>query len=164
VLFISPVFVGSISDIKLTRESGFLTTLQDKPRISIMADRGFTIKDMLKDIGIELNIPPVMEGRAQLPVKEVQEGRRIASVCIHMERAIGRMKNFAILQGTFPISMSRIINQVVCVCVCAFLTNFMPALVPPPENLKDEDVDNYFQGLSSDSEYDEISEDEELED
>lgn len=72
------------------------------------------------------------------------------------------MKNFAILQGTFPIIMSRIINQVVC--VCAFLTNFMPALVSPPKNLKDEDVDNYFQGLSSDSEYDEISEDEELED
>ena len=47
--------------------------------------------------------------------------------------------------------------------MCAFLTNFMPAL-PPPENLKDEDVVNYFQGLSSDSEYDEISEDEELED
>ena len=37
-----------------------------------MADRGFTIKDMLKDIGIELNIPQFMEGRAQLPVKEVQ--------------------------------------------------------------------------------------------
>ena len=72
ISFVSPVFVGSISDIKLTRESGFLTTLQDKPGISIMADRGFTIKDMLKDIGIELNIPPFMEGRAQLPVKEVQ--------------------------------------------------------------------------------------------
>ena len=131
-----------------------------------MADRGFTIKDMLKDIGIELNLPPFMEWRAQLPVKEVQEGRRIASVRIHVERAIGRMKNFAILQGKFPISTSRIINQVVCVCVCvcAFLINFMPALVPPLENLKDEDVDNYFQGLSSDSEYDEISEDEELED
>ena len=117
---------------------------------------------MLKDIGIELNIPPFMEGRSQLPAKEVQEGRRIASVRIHVERAIGRMKNFAILQGTFPISMSRIINQVVC--VCAFLTNFMPALVPPPESLKDEDVENYFQALSSDSEYDEISEDEEPED
>ena len=58
--------------------------------------------------------------------------------------------------------MSRIVNQVVC--VCAFLTNFMPALVPPPGNLKDEDVDNYFKDLSSDSEYDEMSEDEQLED
>ena len=106
VSFVSPVFVGSISNIELTRESDFLTTLQDKPGISIMADRGFIIKDMLKDIGIDLNIPPFMEGRAQQPAKEAQEGRRIASVRIHVERAIGRMKNFAILQGTFPISMS----------------------------------------------------------
>ena len=93
-----------------------------------MADRGFTIKDMLKDIGIDLNIPPFMEGRAQLLAKEVQEGRRVASVRIHVERAIGRTKNFAILQGTFPISMSRIINQVVCVCVCVhfLLTSCQP--------------------------------------
>ena len=41
--------------------------------------------------------------------------------------------------------MSRIIDQVVC--VCAFLTNFMPALVPP-ENVQDGEVDNYFQDLT----------------
>ena len=91
------MFVGSISYIELTQELGFLTTLQDKPGISIMADRGFTIKDMLKEFGIELNIPQFMEGCAQLSLKEVQEGRKIASVRIHVERAVGRMKNFAIL-------------------------------------------------------------------
>ena len=36
----------------------------------------------------------------------------------------------------------------------------MPALVLPPEDLKDEDIDNYFQALSSDSEPEEVSEDE----
>ena len=91
--------------------------LLEQTKISIMEDRRFTIKYMVKDIGIELNIPSFMEGHAQLQIKEVQEGRRNASVCIHVERAIAQMKNFAILQGTFPISMSRIINQVVCVCV-----------------------------------------------
>ena len=91
-----------------------------------MADRGFTIKDMLKDIGIDLNIPRFMEGRAQLPAKEVQECRRIASVRIHVERAIGRIKNLSILQGTFPIRMSRIINQVVCMCVHFLLTLCQP--------------------------------------
>ena len=65
--------------------------------------------DMLRDIGIELNIPPFLEGDAKLPPKEVQEGR-IASVRIHVERAISLMNNFAILPGTFPTSMSRIIN------------------------------------------------------
>ena len=56
--------------------------------------------------------------------------------------------------------MARIINQVVC--VCAFLTNFMPALVPPPESLQVEDVEAYFQALySDDSDCDHISDDEE---
>ena len=57
-----------------------------------MADRGFTIKDMLQEVGAELNIPPFMEGRKQLPAKEVQQGRHITSVRIHVERAIGRIK------------------------------------------------------------------------
>lgn len=39
-----------------------------------MADRGFTIKDMLQAVGAELNIPPFLEGRQQLPAGEVQEG------------------------------------------------------------------------------------------
>ena len=68
-----------------------------------MADRGFTVKDMLKPLNIELNLPPFMEGRQQLRASEVQEGRRIASLRIHVERAIGRLKNYTILKGTLPI-------------------------------------------------------------
>ena len=64
VCFISPVYVGSISDVELTRVSGLLTALEDKPGISIMADRGFTIKDMLKELIIDLNIPPFLDGRS----------------------------------------------------------------------------------------------------
>ena len=48
ICFISPVYVGSISDVELTYQSSFLTALEDKPGIAIMADRGFTIKNMLQ--------------------------------------------------------------------------------------------------------------------
>ena len=82
--------------------------------------------EMLAAIGVELNIPPFMEGRAQMPAREVQEGRHIASLCIHVERAIGRIKTFAILKETLPLSLARLSNQIVC--VCAFLSNFKPAL------------------------------------
>lgn len=47
VSYISPLFVGSISDVELTRVCGFLDKLAGKQGISIMADRGFTIKDQL---------------------------------------------------------------------------------------------------------------------
>ena len=79
ILFIFSVYVGSISDIEVTHASELLTRLQDKPGISIMADRGFTIRDMLKQIGIDLNIPPYVEGRLQLPAKEILEGRHSVS-------------------------------------------------------------------------------------
>ena len=118
----SPLYVGSISDVELTRVSGFLTKLENKPGISIMADRGFTIKDLLSKLGVELNIPPFLEGRQQLPVEEVQKGRKIASLRIHVERCIGRIKNFAILKGALPISMARLSNQIVC--ICGYLSNF----------------------------------------
>ena len=124
---------GSIADVVLTRVSGFLAQLEQKDGIAIMADRGFTVKDMLKEIGVELNIPPFMEGRKQLPAMEVQEGRHITSVRIHVEHATGRMKSFSILKQTMPILLARLSNQIVCdadfasstvkpncLCVCIF--------------------------------------------
>ena len=80
-----------------------MTHLEGKPGISVMADRGFTIKDILNDIGVKLNLPPFTDGRKQLPPEEISEGRKVASVCIHVERTIGRMKSFNILKHTIPI-------------------------------------------------------------
>ena len=152
VSFISPLYVGSISDVELTRVSGLLNCIEDKPGISIMADRGFTIKDMLDNIGIKLNIPPFMEGRRQLPASELSEGRKIASVRIHVERAIGRIKSFQILKHTIPITLAGLSDQIVT--VCAFLSNFKPVLVPPAELYSEDefdsssDVEDYFAELS----------------
>ena len=58
------VFSGSISDKKLTRESGILDLLE--PADSVMADRGFNIEEDLILRGIKLNIPPFMFGKTQL--------------------------------------------------------------------------------------------------
>ena len=95
-----------------------------------------------------------MEGCQQLPPEEVQQGRTIASLRIHVERAIGRIKTFRILKGTctFPISMARLANQVVC--ICGWLTNFLPALVPTQEesSMEESEVDDYFAALDSHSE------------
>ena len=153
ISFISPLYVGSISDVELTRVSGFLDCIKDRPGISIMADRGFTIQEMLRNIGVELNIPPLLEGRQQLPAKEIQEGRRIASLRIHVERAIGRIKTFTILKETLPITFARLSNQIVC--VCAYLSNFKPVLIPPDSQTAKQtaadsevQVDDYFAGLS----------------
>ena len=156
VCFVSSLYVGSISDTELTRVSGFVEKLAGKVGASIMADRGFTIKDQLAVHGVTLNSPPFMEGRAQLPVEAIWRGRKIASLRIHIERVIGRIKSFAILKETLPLSMARIADQIVT--VCALLVNFQPVLIP--FRVTDDEltnVDDYIANLS-DSEYDADSE------
>ena len=125
VCYISPLYVGSVSDVELTRVSGFIQKLEGRSGMSRMADQKFTIKDMIK-IGVDLNIPPFLEGQKQLPAEEVKKGRQIASIQIHVECAIGRIKKFSILKGNFPLSMIQLTNQIVC--VCAWLSNFQPTL------------------------------------
>lgn len=158
--YVSQIYVGSISDVELTRVSGYLDTLDDKAGVSVMADRGFTVRDLLAKKNIALNIPPFMEGKKQLSSEEVKSGRNIASLRIHVERVIGRIKNYAILKSTLPLSMIRLANQIVT--VCAWLSNFNPVLIPPPADTStEEEVASYFNALedtSSDSDYDADSE------
>lgn len=52
--------------------------------------------------------------------------------------------------------MIRLVNQIVS--VCAWLTNFEPALIPLPSDLSvEEEVDSYFETIE-DSDYDADSE------
>ena len=146
ICFVSPVYVGSISDVELTRVFVFLDAMKDKPGVSIMADKGFTIRDLLQKINVNLNIPAFLKEK-QFSAEDVSKVRKIASVRIHVERAIGRIKTFQILKGMIPISMAQLANQIIF--VCAFLTNFLPALVPIPKNIsEDMDVEDYFDALS----------------
>ena len=125
ISYISPVFVGLISDVELTRKSGFLVTLKDRPDVSNMADRGFTIKDMFKDLKIELNLPPFLRGKQQLSAEQVQEGLKIASVRIHVERAIERLKTFCILSETIPISLACLTNWIAHVAAFYVIFNLL---------------------------------------
>ena len=95
-----------------------------------MADRVFDIADILSS-GVNFNIPPFKERRDQLNPEETDEITRIAAVRIHVESAIGRTKNYHILDGNCPLSMAPLMNQVFT--VCSYLTNFSPPLVPPNE-------------------------------
>ena len=94
ISYVSLLYVASMSHVELTRISGFLTELEDKPGILIMADCGFTMKDMLEKLGVGLNIPSFVECRQQLPYEEIEAGHKIASLRIHVERAIGRIKTY----------------------------------------------------------------------
>ena len=52
-----------------------------------------------------------------MPAKDVDESRKIAHVRIHVERVIGRLKTFKILNSTIPISQVDLLNDVMIVAL-----------------------------------------------
>ena len=68
-----------------------------------------------------------MRCKDQLDPDQEDETRQIASVRIHVERAIERIKNFNILRQIIPNTMAEDINKIWK--VCAILTNFKGPLV-----------------------------------
>ena len=52
------------SDTQLVERSGFLSLLQKGDEI--MADRGFTIENLLIPLGVKLNIPPFLGERKEV--------------------------------------------------------------------------------------------------
>ncbi len=128
ITFLSSLYGGRISDKEITKRSGLLSLLQ--PGDSIMADRGFDIGSILPE-GTNVNIPPFLGGREQLEHSELVETRRIASVWIHVERALERIKNYNITRH-FSASIAPLAEHIVF--ICAFLTVLQAPLVPPPSS------------------------------
>ena len=93
ITFVSQLFPGSLSDKEITCQSWFLNPGFWQQGESVMADRDFTIEQNLKDLGVTLNIPAFLDGRDQLERDEVIESQSIASVRIHVEQFITRVKN-----------------------------------------------------------------------
>ena len=124
VVFVSDLYPGCISDKELTRKCGILDML-DKGD-TLMADRGFDIEGDLILRGVRLNIPPFLKGKQQLSQSELVQTRRIASLRIHVERAMERLKNFHIFDKPLPPSFRDTANQTFY--ICAVFTNFYPPL------------------------------------
>ena len=125
ISFVSEAYEGSISDRKLVEECGLLQKLE--PGDEVMADKGFTIQDLLVPFGVRLNMPPFLQSHTQMPASDVFATRKIARLRVHVERAIGRIKDYRILQGTLPASMWDSFSNTIY--VCCMLTNFGPPLV-----------------------------------
>ena len=100
VLF-SDVYPGSITDSEITDKSKAIDYVEEEQEI--MSDRGFAIADLLISKGITLNRPKQKEGQ-QFPDKESSENFDVAGTRIHVERFIGRVRDWNILNGVWPMN------------------------------------------------------------
>ena len=91
-----------MSDKQITIEFGFLNQLTIGD--CILADRDFLIQIELSVRGAVLKVPKFARRKKQLSQKDVDESRQLAHVRIHVERVIGRKKDFRLLQTIIPTS------------------------------------------------------------
>lgn len=125
ITFVSQLYTGSISDREIVVRSGLLSQAFDDGD-SVMADKGFQIQDILP-LGVTLNIPPFLGGDSQMSAEDVVQTQQIASLRIHVERAINKIKNFRIWQRVVPLSLFGVVNQMWS--VCAFMCNVHDPLI-----------------------------------
>ncbi|XP_056107700.1 uncharacterized protein LOC130085767 [Rhinichthys klamathensis goyatoka] len=122
ITFASDLYGGSASDKAITADCGLLQHLH--PGDMVMADKGFTIRDILPE-GVSLNIPSFLVN-GQFTQEEVNNNRLISKARIHVERSIQRLKLFHILDH-IPYQFNQNINKILKVCVC--LTNLQTPIL-----------------------------------
>jgi hypothetical protein len=123
ISFVSEAWGGRASDSHITINSGLLDLLDEND--TVMADNGFLIEDALGKKKCKLVIPPFRGATPQFTTDQVFDTQEIARRRIHVERSIGRVKTFHILDGVLPLTLSPLATQI----VCSLLTNFDVPLV-----------------------------------
>ena len=91
-----------------------------------MAVKGF-IEDLFIPFSIRLNMLPFNSKAHQMLPEDVVTTSHIAAVRNHVERAIGRMKRYRLLDGVIDNNLLDLLEQLVF--VAAMLYNFQPPLV-----------------------------------
>jgi len=116
----------------ITSKCGFLDKIIHGDLV--FAGRRFNIAEDLGLRGASLAIPAFTKGKPQLSQRGVERSRKLSNVRIHIERAIGQIKCYKILQNVFPISLLKTsqeedyatIDKILI--VCAALCNLQPPL------------------------------------
>jgi len=120
---VSELFTGAVSDKAITERSGFYDVLKTlkvhgyiKDGDAVMADKGFTIHEELKELGLCLNIPPFAAGHSQMSQSNVELTNKIARHRVHIERLICKVKTYKILSDRIPTTLFKTINHIWSVC------------------------------------------------
>ena len=81
----------------------------------ILADHGFTVAEELASCAATLKIPHFTKGKTQISGKEVDASQKISNVRIHVERFIGRLGKFRVLQSNIPMTQVKLSNDVMII-------------------------------------------------
>ena len=128
VIFVSKGFGGRVSDLVLFEESGIMDILPEYA--VIMADRGFkNIESILQKKHCSLIRPPSVSEATTPSKEEALETKRVASLRIHVERVIGRIRVYQMLRPHACLNLRylNIIDDVIQI-VCGLINLQSPII------------------------------------
>ncbi|KAK3108725.1 hypothetical protein FSP39_014186 [Pinctada imbricata] len=127
ITFISSLYAGRCSDKKIVRHCGILDLIEEGD--GLMVDRGFDISPDLETRGAKLIMPSFLSGQNQFTTTQLVDSRNIATVRVHVERAVRKVKEFEILKSV-PITLCPMLEKIWN--VCGHLANFTGTLFNNP--------------------------------
>lgn len=116
---------GNVSDNEITFQSGLLAKLEKGD--AMMADRGWTNKSALLKHGIRLAVPEFLMDKKQFLITDLVRSVSLARLRIHVERCIGRIKQWNILNNRIPLTYWNNLDDIWF--VCANLPLFCPPII-----------------------------------
>ena len=127
ITYASGLYPGSTSDKAIVRHCGILNLME--PGDLIIADKGFLIQSILPP-NVYLNLPPFLTN-SQFTKSQAELTVRIARSRIHVERAIQRVKSYAVL-NLIPHNYRCMATKLFQVVAC--LVNLQKPIIREVEN------------------------------
>ena len=111
---------------KLLKNQGFLQLVEEGHEV--MSDRGFAIQDICAVKGVFLNRPK-QKDQDQFTEAEVKKIFDIAATRIHVERFIGRVRDWRILNNVWPLNQMDLLGST-WQMLCHLVNITMPPIGP----------------------------------
>ena len=129
ICFVSDAFPGRTTDVDVVRNSDLVGKMVEgglgNQGCSLMADRGFNpMSPLLLRKGILFVAPPFKRKKEpQFTAEDMDSTYEVANLRIHVERAIGAMKSWRIMET--PFNHKQLDHVAMCVKVVAALVNML---------------------------------------
>ncbi len=92
-----------------------------------MFDKVFNVQDLFLHQQVKCVLPPFVRGKRQFTHSESYQGKRIARARIHVERVMGRLKEFRLLKNILPLTMIDLCDQIWI--IAGAIVNMQPPLI-----------------------------------
>ena len=125
ISYISPTYAGSCSDRFITEDTNVAAKFT--PGFMAMFDKGFNVQDLFLHQQVKCVLPPLVRSKRQFTRSEVYQGKRIARARIHVERVMGRLKEFRLLKNILPLTMIDLCDQIWI--IAGAIVNMQPPLI-----------------------------------